>query len=76
MKKTTLLLLLSLILSSCVNDLNIATGLKKGDKRFTETDYCIIVEECIGFDAWDDAIWKYKRVIPKDSIKQEILLTN
>jgi hypothetical protein len=76
MKKIIILLFFLLSFSSCINDLNTATGLKKGDKRFTETDYCIIVEECIGFDGLNDTIWKYKKVIPKDSIKQEILLTN
>ena len=72
MKKIILLLLFLLSFSSCVNDLNIATGLKTGDKRYTETDYCIIVEKCIGFNGLGDATWKYEKIIPKDSIKQEI----
>lgn len=74
MKKFILLLFFLLAFSSCVNDLNIAIGLKKGDRRFTETDYCIIVEKCTGFNALNDAFWEYEKIIPKDSIKQEISL--
>lgn len=74
MKKTTALLLLLWAFSSCNNDLNIATGLKRGDRRYTETKYCIIVEKCEGFDGLNNAIWEYEKIIPKDSIKQEIPL--
>lgn len=69
MKK--LLLLLSLVvLSSCTNDLNTAIGLKIGDRRYTETDYCIVVEKCTGFNGLHDAYWEYEKIIPKDSINQ------
>ena len=74
MKKIIVLLLFLLVFSSCYNDLNDATGLKKGDRRYTETEYCIVVEKCDGFNALNYAFWKFERIIPKDSINQEIPL--
>lgn len=68
MKK--LLFLLSLVvLSSCTNDLNTAIKLREGDKRFTETECCIVVEKCTGFNVLHEAFWEYEKIIPKDSIK-------
>lgn len=74
MKKIIAFLLFLLAFSSCNNDLNTATKLKVGDRRYTETDYCIIVEKCTGFNSLNGAFWEYERIIPKDSIKREILL--
>lgn len=74
MKKIIALLLFLLAFSSCNNDLNDAIGLKKGDRRYTETEYCIVVEKCTGFNAQNDAFWEFEKIIPKDSIKQVIPL--
>lgn len=76
MKKIIVILLFLLAFSSCNNDLNYATGLKEGDRRFTETEYCIVVEKCTGFNVLHDAFWEFERIIPKDSIKQKIPYTN
>lgn len=74
MKKIILLPLFLLAFSSCYNELNDAIGLKEGDRRFTETEYCIVVEKCTGFTGLNKAVWAYEKIIPKDSIKQEIPL--
>jgi len=76
MKKFILLLFFILAFSSCNNDLNTAIGLKVGDRRYTETDYCIVVEKCTGFNGLHDAYWKYEKIIPKDSVKQKIPLSD
>lgn len=76
MRKIILLLFFLLAFSSCVNDLNTAIGLKRGDRRFTETQYCIVVEKCEGFDGLNNAVWEYEKIIPKDTIKQELPFTD
>lgn len=74
MKKLLLLLLSSLILSSC-SESNAIIGLKKGDKRVTITQHYIYIEECVGVTNLNhNATWKYERIINRDSIGQRIYI--
>ena len=67
MRKIITLLLLLLVVCSC-NETNTIIGLKEGDKRVTITEHYIYIEECTGRNGFGMALWKYERIISKDSI--------
>ncbi len=68
MKKITIALLLLLLAFSSCNETNTIIGLKEGDKRVTITEHYIYVEECTFVNMLNQGIWKYEKIISKDSI--------
>lgn len=75
MKKLILFIFSSLLLLSCGDE--IATvKLSQGDKRVTYTKDYIVIEECTGFNGFDEPFWKQIEILNKSQNDTIIVILN
>ena len=73
MKKILIILFITFVCINCSNKTDYIIGLKQGDFRKTETEHYILIEKCIGFNAFNEGLWTFNRLICKDSIGEKKL---
>ena len=75
MKKLILLFATLVVLLSCGDE--IATvKLSQGDKRVTYTKDYIVIQECTGFNGFDEPFWKQIEILNKRQNDTIILILN
>jgi hypothetical protein len=75
MKKFILVIFSSLLLLSCGDE--IATvKLSQGDKRVTYTKDYIVIEECTGFDGFNEPFWEQREILNKTQNDTIIVILN
>ena len=68
MKKIFIILFITFLCINCSNKVDTIIGLKQGDIRTTETKHYILIEKCIGFNGFNEALWTFEDIICKDTL--------